>query len=227
MWRMAAPRPLRADAERNRRRILDAARDVFARRGLEAGVDEVARVAGVGVGTLYRRFPTKDELLLAVVEDLTATVAEEIEASAADDDPGEAFAAAARALAASTARNRALHQVFQESWPLIPAASECRDRILGALAPILERAQAAGAVRDDLVVADIPSLCAVAARLPSWRLESEPELWTRYLAVILDGSRPEAARRLPHPPPREVSPSPAAPSASPATSSPRVRARRP
>ena len=224
---MDAPRPLRADAERNRRRILDGAREVFARHGLEAGVDEVARVAGVGVGTLYRRFPTKDDLLLAVVQDITETVVLEIETAGALDDPGEAFAAAARALAASTARNRALHQVFQETWPLIPAASECRDRTLGALAPILERAQAAGAVRDDLVVADVPSLCAVAARLPSWRLESEPDLWTRYLSLILDGTRPAAARPLPHGPPREVSPSPEAPSASPATSSPRARARRP
>src|SRR5829696_4730773 len=220
-------RPLRADAERNRRRILDAARDVFARHGLEAGVDEVARCAGVGVGTLYRRFPTKDHLLLAVVQDNTERVVAEVEAAAALDDPWDAFAAAARVLAASTARNRALHQVFQETWPLIPAASECRDRTLGALAPILARAQGAGAVREDLVVADIPSLCAVAARLPAWRLDAEPDLWTRYLAVVLDGTRPAAARELPHTPPREVSPSREALSASPATSSPRARAHRP
>jgi AcrR family transcriptional regulator len=224
---MASPRPLRADAERNRRRVLDAAREVFARDGLGAGVDEVARAAGVGVGTLYRRFPTKEDLLRAVVQDLTSTVVDEIESAGADDDPGEAFAAVAHALAASTARNRALHQVLQEAWPLIPGASDCRDQTLGALAPLLERAQAAGAVRDDLVAADVPALCAVAARLPSWRLEAEPELWTRYLAVILDGLRPAAARPLPHAPPRELSPSPEAPSASAATSSPRARARRP
>jgi AcrR family transcriptional regulator len=224
---MASPRPLRADAERNRRRILDGARDVFARQGLAAGVDEVARAAGVGVGTLYRRFPTKDDLLLAVIQDITTTVVAEIESAGALDDPGEAFAAAAQALAASTARNHALHQVFQEAWPRIPAASECRDQTLAALAPLLERAQAAGAVRDDLVVADVPALCAVAARLPSWRLEAQPLLWTRYLAVILDGLRPAAARPLPHEPPAELSPSREEPSASGASSSPRARARRP
>jgi AcrR family transcriptional regulator len=224
---MTAPRPLRADAERNRRRILDAAREVVARRGLEAGVDEVARVAGVGVGTLYRRFPTKDELLLAVVEDLTDAVVDEIERAARKPDPGEAFAAVAGALAASTARNRALHQVLAESWPVIPSADVCRDRTLAALAPVLERAQAAGAVRADLVPADLPALTAVAARLPSWRHDAEPELWTRYLAVILDGTRPGAAHPLPHPPPGELSPSRAAPSASRATSSPRAPAHHP
>src|SRR3954452_1709249 len=109
---MAATRPLRADAERNRRRILDGARDVFARHGLEAGVDEVARAAGVGVGTLYRRFPTKDDLMLAVVQDNTETMLLELEAAAAVDDPWNSFFAAAHAMAQSTARNRALHQVF-------------------------------------------------------------------------------------------------------------------
>jgi AcrR family transcriptional regulator len=224
---MAATRPLRADAERNRRRILDGAREVFARHGLEAGVDEVARAAGVGVGTLYRRFPTKDALMLAVVEDITEAVLLELEKAGALEDPWDAFVAAVSALASSTARNRALHQVFQEAWPLIPAASECRDRTLAALAPILTRAQAAGVVRDDLVVADVPALCAIAARLPDWRMDAEPELWTRYLGVILDGTRPAAATPLPHPAPREVSPSRRGPSASRATSSPRAPARRP
>ena len=73
------PRALRADAERNRRRILDAARTVFARDGLGAGVDAIAREAGVGVGTLYRRFPTKQELLEAVIEDGVTRLACEIE----------------------------------------------------------------------------------------------------------------------------------------------------
>ena len=208
---MAATRPLRADAERNRRRILDGARDVFAKHGLEAGVDEVARSAGVGVGTLYRRFPTKDDLMLAVVEDNTEAILLELESAGALEDPWEAFSSAVHALASSTARNRALHQVFQEWLPLVPAASECRDRVLAALAPILERAQATGAVRADLVVADVPSLCAIAARLPDWRVEIEPELWTRYLGVILDGVRPAAATPLAHAPPREVTPSRAGP----------------
>src|SRR4051812_15320680 len=112
---MDSPRPLRADAVRNRRRILDAARVVFAREGLGAarvvfaggglggGGGGGAGTAGVGVGPLYRRFPTKDDLLLAVVEDLTETIVADIETASALDDPGEAFAAAAMALAASTA----------------------------------------------------------------------------------------------------------------------------
>src|SRR4051794_15602234 len=104
---MEPPRALRADAERNRRRILDGARLVFAEHGLGIGVDAVAREAGVGVGTLYRRFPTKEALLRAILEDGTEAVAREVEAAGAADDPWVAFAGAAEALAASIARDRA------------------------------------------------------------------------------------------------------------------------
>src|SRR5829696_9880810 len=99
------PRALRADAERNRRRILDAARSVFAEHGLGVGVDAVARAAGVGVGTIYRRFPTKQDLLAAVVEDGILRLADAIdEIAATTDDPWEAFAGAVRAFAEGIAR---------------------------------------------------------------------------------------------------------------------------
>ena len=224
---MVTPRPLRADAERNRRRILDAAREVFARDGLDAGVDGIARAAGVGVGTVYRRFPTKDELLVAVIDDTTSALVAELERAGTEADPWDAFAAAAYAMAATTARNRTLHQVFQESWIHVPSTRACRERTLEALGAILDRAQEAHVVRDDLVVADVAALCAVAARLPAWRLDVEPDIWMRYLGVVLDGMRPEAATALPHPPPVEVSASPAVPSGAPAIASPRARAPRP
>ena len=194
----------RADAARNRRRILDAGRAVYARHGIGVGVDTVAREAGVGVGTLYRRFPTKQDLLRAIVEDrvdqLTASVAE----IAGMDDPWEAFAAAAEEFASAIAQDRAFFEVVQALEP--DTAFAARERTLKALAPILRRAQKAGVVRGDLVIEDVPALCAVAARLPAVRLDQQPDLWRRYLGVVLDGVRPEAATPLRHPRPKPLRP---------------------
>src|SRR5215216_2919656 len=97
------PRALRADAERNRRRVLDAARRVFAEHGLGVGVDAVAKAAGVGVGTLYRRFPTKQDLLAAVVEDGVERLASEVARFEEVEDPWEAFASSVHAFAATIA----------------------------------------------------------------------------------------------------------------------------
>lgn len=194
--------PLRADAARNRRRILDAARETFAAHGLEVGVDAIARAAGVGVGTLYRRFSTKDELLRAILEDRVETFRCDLRAIEAVEDPWEAFSAAVELMAGGLARDRAFYQLIQSRE--VPRTEGVRESLYAAMDPFLRRAQAAGAVRGDVVAADVPALCAVAARLPAWRLEREPELWRRYLGVVLDGLRPEAAHPLPHPPPADV-----------------------
>jgi AcrR family transcriptional regulator len=198
------PRPLRADAERNRRRILDAARKVFAEEGLGAGVDSIARAAGVGIGTLYRRFPTKQELLVATIEDGTARIADEVTALHAVDDPWEAFAASLHAFAGAIARDRGFYEVIHGEPDLLPIARETKQQLLAALEVLLRRAQDAGEVRADIVIEDMPALCMVAARLPGWRLDCQPELWTRYLALLFDGLRPEGARPLEHPPPIPV-----------------------
>ncbi len=198
---VAAP-TLRADAERNRRRILDAARDVYAAHGVGVGVDAVARAAGVGVGTLYRRFPTKEDLLRAIVEDRVEQLEARLAEAVAVPDAWDAFVRAAEEFAGAIARDRAFFEVVQHLEP--GAAHAARDRTLKAIAPILRRAQKAGAVRDDLVIEDVPALCAVAARLPAWRLERQPELWRRYLSVVLDGVRPEAATPLAHPAPKRI-----------------------
>ena len=201
----AEPRPLRADAERNRRRILDAARSVFAEHGLGVGVDAVAREAGVGVGTIYRRFPTKQDLLAAVIEDGVARLADAVEAIAeTTDDPWEAFAGAVRAFAEGIARDRGFVEVIHGTPDYVPVAAEAKDRLLNGLDALLRRAQADGCVRDDVVVDDISALSMVAARLPRWRLEAQPELWTRYLALTLDGLRQAGAHELPHEPPVSV-----------------------
>src|SRR5215212_10297175 len=125
------PRALRADAERNRRRILDAARTVFAEHGLAVGVDAVARAAGVGVGTLYRRFPTKQDLLRAIVEDRVDRLAERFAEAAQIDDPWSAFARAAEEFAGAIARDRAFFEVVQHVEPGTTMAA--REHTLKAL----------------------------------------------------------------------------------------------
>jgi AcrR family transcriptional regulator len=195
-------RTLRSDAERNRRRFLDAAREVYAEQGCGVGVDAVARAAGCGVGTLYRRFPTKEDLLRAIVEDRVEQLVVRLAEAGAAEDPWDAFAGAAEAFAEAIARDRAFFEVVQQLEP--GAAHAAREQTLKALRPILRRAQRAGAVREDIVLEDVPALCAVAARLPASRLERQPELWRRYLAVVLDGVRTQAAHPLPHPAPKRV-----------------------
>jgi AcrR family transcriptional regulator len=195
------PRALRADAERNRRRILDAARQVFADEGLGVGVDAVARTAGVGVGTLYRRFPTKHDLLAAVIEDGVCRLAEEVELVESLDDPWQAFEATVRAFAETIARDRGFYEVIHGTAEFIPMARESKLRLMESVQRVLTRAQEAGVVRKDLVADDIAVLSQVAARMPRWRVEAQPELWTRYLALGLDGMRPAAATELPHGPP--------------------------
>jgi AcrR family transcriptional regulator len=197
-------RALRADAERNRRRILDAARTVFAREGLGAGVDAIAREAGVGVGTLYRRFPTKQQLLEAVIEDGVTRLACEIEELHAVEDADQAFADALHRFAQTIARDRGFFEVIHGSPELVPVARDAKERLMDALDVLLRRAQEAGSVRTDVVVLDVPALCMVAARLPSWRLDRQPELWTRYLALLTDGLRPAGASELGHEPPLPI-----------------------
>jgi len=196
------PRQLRADAERNRRRILDAARAVFAEHGLGVGVEAVAREAGVGVGTIYRRFPTKEQLLQAIVDDrvdaLRASLDELDDAAA----PWDALAAAAETLAGVAARDRGFFEALQEAAGVLSVPDCARKASLEAIAPFLERAQAAGVARGDVVPLDVLALCSNAGRLPRWRAEQEPELWRRYLAIALDGLRAEGAHALPHPPGR-------------------------
>ena len=198
--------PLRADAARNRRRLLDAAVRVFTEKGLDAGVDEIAREAGLGVGTLYRRFPTKEDLVGAVLEDRVEGMVAALEAAAAEDDPWAALEQALQAIGEAVVfQHAALHDIKRSGGhaPLIRAG---RERILALLGAIIARGQAAGVVRDDLAAVDALALSGMLARLPAWQLEQDPGIWRRYLGLMLDGLRPEAARPLPQPPTRAEPP---------------------
>jgi AcrR family transcriptional regulator len=190
MTKPTIPIQLRADAERNRRRLLDAARDLFAERGLDVTLDEIARHAGVGTGTAYRRFPNKD----ALIEALMVGRIRELESIAKEcvDDPDPW---------------RGLTRYFERALELQAVDRGLKDalftagrggeevaRARGALAPVVsrlvQRAVDAGVVRSDVATTDVPLINFMLNTIVDLGHDVEPELWRRYLAIVLDGLRP-------------------------------------
>jgi AcrR family transcriptional regulator len=189
-------RPRRADAERNRARILAAASELFAERGFDASMPELADRAGVGVGTVYRAFPDKEHLLDAVMAERFRWLAEKIEAAAQADDPWDAFTDVVWKGAALHAKDRAFHQCMPQAAGL-PEVSEARGRALDAFQQLIGRAQKAGAMRQDVVAEDIPMLL---AGVGLSRSAGPSVAWERHLAVVIDGLRAEGAHPLPSKP---------------------------
>jgi AcrR family transcriptional regulator len=170
---------LRADAQRNLGRVLEAAAEAFAEHGPDVSVDEIARRAGVGHATVFRRFPTKDALLLAVVQVRVNELSALAAAALADDDPGAAFSDFIWAAAEVQARDRGMFECVDRCLKT-PEVGELQQ----AVTELTERAQAAGAVRRDITAEDVPTLVAAAIRA------APADQWRRYVEVVLDGLRP-------------------------------------
>jgi AcrR family transcriptional regulator len=206
MAQTIAARPLRADAERNRRRILEAAREAVAEEGLDVGVEEIARRAGVGMGTLYRRFPTKQDLLDAIAEDRIAQVQAAVSAGLAEEDAWTGLRLTMRALTQAWVEDRsfmaAIGTQLAKRGKKVQAA---RRQVFADLDALIERAQREGALRPDVTVGDVAYLVHAAASGPTPFTESYlrdcPDQWQRCLHVILDGLRADAATPAPCPPP--------------------------
>jgi AcrR family transcriptional regulator len=192
---------LRADALRNRRRILDAAAEAFAEGGLEVGVAEIARRAGVGAGTIFRRFPSKEDLVVAIIQERIGQMVEMAEEGCAQQDAGEAFRRFVRAGIELQVRDRGFFDAVVSRIGADPRLREARDRLLEVSERLLTRAQDAGAVRRDLSAQDVPVLMCAAAGTPGPLIASQPDIWRRYANVILDGLKPECASDLGHAPP--------------------------
>jgi AcrR family transcriptional regulator len=169
---------LRADARRNHERVLDAATEAFAASGPDASIDEIARLAGVGHGTVFRRFPTKDDLMYAVIERHVAQLSAIAEEALASDDPGEAFFDFVHQVAELNMRTPGLHRCVVHCGGK-PGSAELESLV----DRIVSRAQRAGAVRRDVKPADVQLL--VRSALTS----APPGQWRRYLGVVLDGLR--------------------------------------
>jgi AcrR family transcriptional regulator len=180
-------RRLRADAERNRERILEAAAEVFASQGLDATLHDVADRAGVGVGTVYRRFPDKGALIEALFEDKLKQVIDLAEFGLAQPDPWEALVGFLRSVAELQSCNRGLQEVLHGTVYMQQGVAAARNVLLPMIGILLERAQADGSVRRDVATADIPVILLMLSTLALYTYDTRPDVWQRYLDIILAG----------------------------------------
>jgi AcrR family transcriptional regulator len=182
--------PLRADAERNRQRLLTAAKDLFATRGLDVTLDDVARHAGVGTGTAYRRFPNKDALIDALMVDRIAELGAIAEDCLEEPDPWRALTGYFERALALQAADRGLKEVLFSSGRGRERSVEARRRIGPVVTKLVERAVEAGVVRSDFSTSDVPVINFMVNTLVDFGRDVEPELYRRYLAIVFDGMRP-------------------------------------
>ncbi|MCT9933071.1 TetR/AcrR family transcriptional regulator [Planotetraspora sp. A-T 1434] len=185
---MAEEKPLRADARRNRAKILEAAEAVFAGQGLSASTEDVAKEAGVGVGTVFRHFPTKEALIQAVFLGRVRRLAEKA-ASLSESDAGAAFFAFFTYAVEQAATQSAYAEVLAEAAAVKGGDGEPSPvgaELAAALEALLARAQRGGAVRLDIGVAELIALLIGASRAAE---HVEPEVRSRMLDIVFDGLR--------------------------------------
>ena len=183
-------RPLRRDAERNRQRILKAASDVFNERGLDVSLDEIARHAGVGVGTVYRRFPTKEELIEALFMDRLDSVAAIADEAYAASDPWRGLVSFMERMAEIMAGDLGLRQMLMYATYGRDLVAVARQRNEPLIARLVQRAQAAGQLRADIQQTDIPFIVFILTEAAHLAYAASPGIWRRYLTLILDGMQP-------------------------------------
>ncbi|OBK19134.1 TetR/AcrR family transcriptional regulator [Mycobacterium asiaticum] len=188
------PQRLRADAARNVERILCAAREVYAETGPDAPVEAVARRAGVGERTLYRRFPTKGELVRAALDhSIAENLTPAIEEARCSRDPLGGLTRLIHAAIALGAREHHLLTAAHRAGSLTPDVS---DSLNDALGELVQRAQRDGRVRKDLVADDLPRLIAMLYSVLS-TMDTDSDGWRRYVALVIDAISTEERRPLP------------------------------
>jgi AcrR family transcriptional regulator len=197
----AEPR-LRRDAERNRRRILAAAADAFAEGGLAVTMDEIARRAGVGVGTVYRRFPDKELLIEALFEQRIDELVALAEAAREDADSFAGIVRFFESFLSVQASDRGLKEVLLGTRRGATRIVRARDRIAPVVEELVARAQAAGGLRPDVAASDLGLIQLMLGSVIDSTHDVDPEAWRRMLAIVLDGLRPQrdGPSPLPRPP---------------------------
>ncbi|MET8755528.1 helix-turn-helix domain-containing protein [Streptomyces sp. NPDC004667] len=192
------PRPLRADAARNVEKIVRAARDVYAEQGPEAPLDEIARRAGVGIATLFRRFPDKAALLRAVLDQqFTQDVLPVIDRALGDEDARRGLATVIEVALTSAADE---HHVLTAARNAGIFTAETSARFFDALDPLVVRGQRDGVIRADLVPDDLKRVMGMLVSV-LWTMDPAEGGWRRYVTLVLDGLTPAAASPLPNPAP--------------------------
>jgi len=192
-------RPLRKDAQRNRQRIIDAARDLFARKGLEPNLNEVAHHAGVGVGTVYRRFASKEELLESIFEDALSQLTALAEQAMHYTDSWQGFVWFVEQMCQQTATDRGLREIAFSKHYAGSRVDEAQERLVPAVTRLVDRAQADGHLRTEVAGPDMPIISLLAGTVSEFAGEVSPDLWRRYVALFIEG-----LRRRPDQPPLPV-----------------------
>ncbi|MFC9787473.1 TetR/AcrR family transcriptional regulator [Rhodococcus sp. NPDC127528] len=190
-------RRLRADAERNRRKILDAAADLFATRGIDITLDDVARHAKVGVGTVYRRFTCKQELVDGVFQQHMDDIADAATAALQCEDPWHGLVDFIALTCEQMALNRGMGDVFFSDDEGRAQIACARERVTPLVEALIARAQEAGALRPDITVNDLFTVSRMVESVIDFARPVAPEAWRRYLGLVLDGMRAEGAERTP------------------------------
>jgi AcrR family transcriptional regulator len=185
----AEKKPLRRDAERNRLLILRAARTVFAQRGLEASLDEVAREAGLGVGTVYRRFPNRDALIDALFADGINTINRIVDESLEKPRAWDGLRHFMSSMLELQCQDKGLRDVMVAKKPPETTQEMMRNRIKPPISHLVHRAQQQGDLREDLIDTDIGVLEIAAIGAAEFTAPAAPDVWRRYLTIMMDGMR--------------------------------------
>ncbi len=190
------PTGLRADARRNRAAVVAAAKRLFADQGLDAQMPDVAKAAKVGVGTVYRHFPTKDDLIAAMAAERFERLAERAREDLQNEDPWEGIADFIRFSAEIQAEDRGLCEVMGSRPEVMDAAAQAAG--LGELCEqLVERAQRSGDLRSDLAWEDIPMIACGLGRITQATMGPAAGRWPRLVEIILDGLRAPGNAKLP------------------------------
>lgn len=195
-----APRRLRADAERNRAAILAAAREVFAEQGLEAPLEEIAARAGVGIATLYRRFPAREQLVAAALVKKITQYAEAASQALAAPDPWAGFASFVEQICELQADDRGLSDLLCMALPADEQVEQLRRLANDQVVELVERAKAASQLREDFVGEDLLLLLIANAAILHVTRSDAPGAWRRFVALALDAFQRRDAPSLPAPP---------------------------
>jgi AcrR family transcriptional regulator len=196
----AGPRRLRADAARNRTAIIDAAREVFAEHGLEAPLEEIANRAGVGIATLYRRFPAREQLIAAALVEKVIQYADIADEALGAADPWAGFAGFVQRICELQAADRGLSDLLSMTLAADGRIEELRAAANTRVIEIIDRAKAAGELRADFVGEDLLLLLIASAAVGQVTSVDAPGAWRRFVAMALDAFRSRDLPALPPPP---------------------------
>jgi len=191
-----ATRPLRIDAARNRDAILQSAREVFAERGVDVPLEEIARRAGVGIATLYRRFPTREALVAAAFEPKLKAYAAAARAAVGEADPWLGFSGYVRTVCAMQADDAGFADVVALTFPATRELDRQLRTATAGLKGVIERAKAAGSLREDFVMEDLVLVLLANAGVVNATKRHAPRAWERFVAYVLDAFRAPGASPL-------------------------------